>query len=173
LRGAGRRPDARFLLAHPAHFVALGFGSGLSPAAPGTAGTLLAWLIWVALLPTTSDTTRAAMLFGATLFSWWAATVTARHLAQADPSAIVCDEIVAFWLVLWLVTPAGFWAQAIAFVLFRIFDAAKPGPVAWADALYKVRRGQPIGWRQGFAIMLDDLVAALCTLLVIALWRAW
>ena len=86
---------------------------------------------------------------------------------------MVWDEVVGFWLVLWLVTPAGFWAQAVAFVLFRIFDAAKPGPVAWADALYKIRRGQPIGWRQGFAIMLDDLVAALCTLLVIALWRAW
>ena len=59
--------------------------------------------------------------------------------------------------MLWLVTPAGFWAQAVAFGLFRLFDAATPGPVAWADALYKIRRGQPIGWPQGFAIMLDDL----------------
>ena len=171
LRGAGRKPDWRFLLAHPAHAVALGFGSGLSPVAPGTVGTLFAWFAWAALMPTMSDALRAALLLGATLLAWWAATVTARHLAQADPSAIVCDEIVAFWAVLWLVTPAGFWGQAIAFALFRFFDAAKPGPVAWADQRFKLRRGRTLGWAQGFGILLDDVVAALCTLLVIALWR--
>ena len=63
------------------------------------------------------------------------------------------------------------WAQLWAFSLFRFFDAAKPGPVAWADAAFKGQRGQPIGWAQGFGIIFDDLVAALCTLLVIALWR--
>ncbi|MEO5882728.1 MAG: phosphatidylglycerophosphatase A [Caldimonas sp.] len=171
LRGAGRRPDWRFLLAHPAHLVALGFGSGLSPVAPGTAGTAFAWLTWAALSPALGDTMRAIVLLGASLLAWWAATVTARHLAQADPSAIVCDEIVAFWGVLWLVTPAGFWGQAIAFALFRFFDAAKPGPVAWADQRFKLRRGRAIGWAQGFGILLDDFVAALCTLLSIALWR--
>ena len=67
--------------------------------------------------------------------------------------------------------PANFWGQLWAFVLFRIFDAAKPGPVAWADKLFKVRRGVPIGWAQGFGILLDDFVAALCTLFVIALVR--
>ena len=105
------------------------------------------------------------------LVGWWACTETARHLAVADPGAIVWDEVLAFWIVLWLVTPAGFWAQAAAFGLFRYFDAAKPGPVAWADELFKPRRGAPIGWLQGLGILLDDLVAALCTLLVIALWR--
>ena len=59
-----------------------------------------------------------------------------------------------------------------AFVLFRLFDIAKPGPVAWADGLYKARSGEAIGARQGFGILLDDLVAALCTLITIALWRA-
>ncbi len=171
LRGAGRRPDWRFLLAHPAHVVALGFGAGLSPVAPGTAGTLWAWLAWAALQPALSDGVRAAVLLGSTLVGWWACTVTARNLAQADPSAIVWDEIVAFWLVLWLVTPAGLWGQAVAFALFRFFDAAKPGPVAWADQLFKLRRGRTIGWAQGFGILFDDFVAALCTLLVIALWR--
>ena len=171
MRGAGRKPDGRFLLGHPAHVIALGFGSGLSPVAPGTAGTLWAWFAWVALQPAMSDTVRAIVLVVSTLVGWWACTVTARHLAQADPSAVVWDEIVAFWWVLWLVTPATFTAQAIAFVLFRFFDAAKPGPVAWADQLFKHRRGQPIGWRQGFGILLDDFVAALCTLLVFALWR--
>ena len=141
---SARRADARFMGAHPAHWLALGFGSGLSPVAPGTAGTLWAWL------------------------AWWAGTVTARHLRTADPSAIVIDEVVAFWLVLWLLLPAGFWAQAVAFALFRFFDAIKPGPVGWADRLLHGRGG----WAGGFGILLDDLVAAFCTLLVIALWRA-
>ncbi|MEP7138196.1 MAG: phosphatidylglycerophosphatase A [Caldimonas sp.] len=171
LVGAGRRPGWRFLLAHPAHLVALGFGSGLSPIAPGTAGTLWAWVAYVVLQPELGDVGRGVVLGIATLVGWWACTVTARHLAQADPSSVVWDEIVAFWLVLWLVTPATFTEQAVAFVLFRIFDAAKPGPVAWADQRFKLRRGQPIGWAQGFGILLDDFVAALCTLLVIAAWR--
>ena len=171
LRGARRKPDWRFLLAHPAHVIALGFGSGLSPVAPGTAGTLWAWFAWIALQPAMSDTVRAVTLVASTLVGWWACTVTARNLAQADPSAVVWDEIVAFWCVLWLVTPAGFWAQLIAFALFRFFDAAKPGPVAWADQLFKHRRGQPIGWAQGFGILFDDFVAALCTVLVIAVWK--
>ena len=166
-----RKPTWRFLLSHPAHAIALGFGSGLSPKAPGTVGTLWAWITFVLLQPHLNDTHWALLLLASTLIGWWACTVTARHLALADPGAIVWDEIVAFWLILWLVMPGTLWAQFCAFVLFRIFDAAKPGPVAWADELFKVRRGVPIGWAQGFGILFDDLVAALCTLLVIALWR--
>lgn len=170
---ASRKPTLRFMLTHPAHAIALGFGSGLSPNAPGTVGTLWAWLVY-ALFRTSLDDAGWGLLIGVSLLvGWWACTLTARHLATVDPGAIVWDEVVAFWLVLWLVTPAGFWAQFAAFVLFRIFDAAKPGPVAWADKLFKARRGQAIGWAQGFGILLDDLVAALCTLVVIALWRAW
>jgi len=109
------------------------------------------------------------MLLAAALpLAWWACTMTARHLRTPDPSAIVIDEVVAFWLVLWLLLPAGFWAQAVAFALFRFFDAIKPGPVGWADRLLHGRGG----WAGGFGILLDDLVAAFCTLLVIALWRA-
>jgi phosphatidylglycerophosphatase A len=97
-------------------------------------------------------------------------------MAVADPGAIVWDEVVAFWLILWLVMPAGWLAQAVAFGLFRYFDAAKPGPVGWADRAFK-GRGKPIGWAQGFGILFDDLVAAGCSLLVyasgVALWRAW
>jgi phosphatidylglycerophosphatase A len=171
LAGQGRRPSWRFLLSHPAHLIALGFGSGLSPVAPGTAGTLWAWFAYALLQPEIGDVARAVVLVVSTLVGWWACTVTARDLAQADPSAVVWDEVVAFWLVLWLVTPATFTAQAIAFVLFRFFDAAKPGPVAWADQRFKLRRGEPIGWAQGFGILLDDFVAALCTLVVIAAWR--
>jgi phosphatidylglycerophosphatase A len=171
LAGVGRKPGWRFLLSHPAHLLALGFGSGLSPVAPGTAGTLWAWLVYALLLRPLADGTIAAVLVAATVLGWWACTVTARDLAQADPSSVVWDEVVAFWLVLWLVTPATLTMQAIAFLLFRVFDAAKPGPVAWADQRFKRRRGAPIGWGQGFGILLDDFVAALCTLLVIAVWR--
>ena len=163
------RPNARFLRTHLAHWVAFGFGSGLSPIAPGTVGTLWAWLVWD-LLATWMSPAQLGWLLAASLpVAWWASTVTARNLRMADPSAIVIDEIVAFWAVLWLLLPAGFWAQAVAFALFRYFDAAKPGPVGWADRLLHGARG----WRGGFGIVLDDLVAAFCTLLVVALWRAW
>ena len=91
---------------------------------------------------------------------------TARRTGVADPGFIVIDEIVAFWLVLWLAMPMSGWGQLAAFALFRYFDAAKPGPVAWADRVFK-----GWGWRGGWGIMFDDLVAAGCTLLVMALWR--
>ncbi len=171
LAGAPRRPGWRFMFAHPAHPIALGFGCGLSPWAPGTVGTLWAWAAFALFQPDLGDAAWALVMLAAAGVGWWACTATARHLAAADPGAIVWDEVLAFWLVLWLVTPAGFWAQFAAFVLFRIFDAAKPGPVAWADQRFKKGRDSaPIGWAQGFGILFDDLVAALCTLLVIALW---
>jgi phosphatidylglycerophosphatase A len=166
-----RKPGWRFLLGHPAHAIALGFGSGLSPFAPGTVGTLWAWVAFLVLQPHLDAPQWALLLLVGFFVGWWACTVAARHLAVADPGAIVWDEVLAFWLVLWVVMPASFWAQLWAFALFRFFDAAKPGPVAWADELFKGRRGAPIGWAQGFGILFDDLVAALCTLLVIALGR--
>jgi phosphatidylglycerophosphatase A len=129
-------------------------------------GTLWAWASFV-VLHLYFDAVQLAWLIGLGLpLGWWASTVTARHLGVSDPGNIVWDEIVAFWLVLWLLLPAGFWAQFGAFVLFRFFDAAKPGPVGWADKSFK-----GFGWRGGFGIMFDDLVAAFCTLLVIAIWR--
>jgi phosphatidylglycerophosphatase A len=168
---SARKPTLRFLLSHPAHVIALGFGSGLSSKAPGTVGTLWAWLSFLILQPHLNDAQWALLLAVGLVVGIWACTLTARHLAVADPGAIVWDEIIAFWAVLWLVTPAVFWAQLVAFALFRYFDAAKPGPVAWADGLFKVKRGQAIGWRQGFGIVFDDLVAALCALMVIAVWK--
>ena len=161
--------SAAFMLRHPAHAIALGFGSGLAPRAPGTVGTLWAWVSFL-VLDRWFDAVGWGLLIGAALLvGIWACTVTAQHLNIADPSVIVWDEVVAFWLVLWLVMPAGFLAQFAAFLLFRYFDAAKPGPVRWADALFKGERGGALGWRQGFGILFDDLVAALCTLLVMAL----
>jgi phosphatidylglycerophosphatase A len=161
--------DARFMRAHAAHLIALGFGSGLAPFAAGTAGTLWAWVVWGLLGIWLTPAALGWVLAAALPLAWWASTVTARDLGLADPGAIVIDEIVAFWAVLWLLLPAGFGTQLGAFLLFRFFDAAKPGPVGWADRWLHGARG----WRGGFGIVLDDLVAACCTLLVIALFRAW
>ncbi|MCZ2405562.1 MAG: phosphatidylglycerophosphatase A [Burkholderiales bacterium] len=164
---APTRPGVRFLLAHPAHFLALGAGAGLSPVAPGTVGTLWAWLAFGVLQRWFPTPLAMGLCLGAsTLVGWWACTLTARHMGVADPGSIVWDEIVAFWLVLWLAMPMGWAGQCAAFALFRFFDAAKPGPVAWADGLFK-----GLGWRGGWGILFDDFVAAFCTLLVIALWR--
>lgn len=160
------RPGWSFLTSHIAHFIALGAGSGLSRRAPGTAGTLWAWASFVLLDPYLDDTAWAWLIAAATLIGWWACTHTARSMQVADSGHIVIDEIVAFWLVLWLVMPTGFWGQFLAFALFRLFDAVKVGPMAWADRSFK-----GFGARGGFGIMLDDFAAALCTLLVIALWR--
>lgn len=168
---APRRASARFMLGHPARWMALGFGSGLSPKAPGTVGTLWAWLSFMLINPWLNDGQWAALILASTVVGWWACTMTARHMATPDPGAIVWDEIVAFWLILWLIWPVGFWGQLIAFALFRYFDAAKPGPVGWADQLFKGERGQTVGWAQGWGILFDDFVAAGCTLMVIALWR--
>jgi phosphatidylglycerophosphatase A len=171
---APRRASLAFMLAHPARWIALGFGSGLSPKAAGTVGTLWAWAMY-AVLDSWLDAAGWGLLIAASLLvGWWACTRTAQHLGQADPGAIVWDEVVAFWIVLWLLLPAPWWAQLAAFGLFRTFDAAKPGPVGWADRHFKLQPGQRIGWAQGAGILLDDLVAALCTLLVITAWvRVW
>jgi phosphatidylglycerophosphatase A len=162
------RPTLRFMLSHPAHMIALGFGSGLSPLAPGTAGTLWAWVAYLAMQNWLSPTEIGWAIAAALAVGWWACTVTASHMRILDPGNIVWDEVVAFWIVLWLVMPAGLVGQLIAFLLFRLFDAVKPGPVAWADDLF-----HGFGWRGGFGIIFDDLVAAFCTLLCIAAWRAW
>jgi phosphatidylglycerophosphatase A len=162
------RPSLRFLVSHPAHAIALGFGSGLSPVAPGTAGTLFAWLAYVLIVPWLSPLGMGIFIAASTLVGWWACTVTAQRMRVLDPGSIVWDEVVAFWLVLWLVMPTGWVGQLIAFVLFRLFDAIKPGPVAWAD-----ERFHGFGWPGGFGILFDDFVAAFCALLVIAAWRFW
>jgi phosphatidylglycerophosphatase A len=169
---APRRATAAFMLGHPARWIALGFGSGLAPKAPGTVGTLWAWIAYLVLDRWLLDWQWAALLAAGTVVGWWACTLTARHMNTPDPGAIVWDEVLAFWLVLWLAMPMGWLGQLIAFGLFRFFDAAKPGPVGWADRLFKGRRGEPVGWAQGFGILLDDFVAAGCTLVVIALWRS-
>lgn len=162
------RPNLQFVLSHPAHCIALGFGSGLSPVAPGTAGTLWAWVAYVLMQRWLEPAQIGAVIAASLAIGWWACTLTAERMRVLDPGPIVWDEVVAFWIVLWLVMPADLASQLAAFVLFRLFDAVKPPPVAWADDLF-----QGFGWRAGFGIILDDLVAAFCTLFVIAAWRAW
>lgn len=168
------RPGAAFLWSHPAHWFALGFGSGLSPKAPGTAGTLWAWLAFVVLQLWLTPGQMAWMVAASLPLGWWACTVCAHHMGVRDPGCIVWDEVAAFWLVLWVLWPAGWVTQLCAFGLFRFFDAVKPGPVRWADQLFHAVDLQQDrhGWaKTGLGIMLDDLVAAGCTLLVFALWR--
>lgn len=159
--------NSRFLLSHPAHYMALGFGVGLSRVAPGTAATLWAWAVYVVFQQWLNAQEIGAVILVSTLVGWWACTVTAEHLFEKDPGAIVWDEVVAFWLVMWLWMPVGFWGQFAAFILFRFFDIAKPGPVRWADQVFK-----GWGYRGGWGILFDDFVAAFCTLLVLAFWRA-
>ena len=159
------RSGTRFMLAHPAHWIAQGFGSGLSPVMPGTSGTLLGWLSFVVL------STRWPALFSPMhwliiiaagfVIGIWVCGKTGRDLGQPDHGSMVWDEIVAFWLVLVVVTPADLETQFAAFVCFRFFDMVKPPPIAYFDRRYK----------GGFGVMWDDIVAAFYTLLVFTLWR--
>jgi phosphatidylglycerophosphatase A len=154
--------NARFMLSHPLHILSLGFGSGLSRVMPGTAGTLFGWLSFDALSGYLSALEWTMLIVGGFAAGCWFTGFTARRLGVDDPSPVVWDEIVAFWLVLLFVTPASFAAQLGAFVVFRFFDMVKPPPIGYFD-----RR-----LHGGFGIMFDDLVAAFFTLLAIALWRS-
>ena len=142
-------PDAAFLLAHPAHFIALGFGSGLAPRAPGTFGTLTALaLYWILalVLPPLAIAFLAVPLF---FVGIWAAERTARDLGVQDHGSIVIDEIAAF-LPLAALASASLVLQAVAFGLFRLFDIWKPPPIRLLEQRLK----------GGFGVMFDDLVAA-------------
>ena len=144
-----RAPDGRFLLSHPAHFVALGFGSGLIPKAPGTFGTLAAlglyWLLALVLPPLAIAFIAIPLFF----LGIWAAERTARDLGVQDHGSIVIDEIAAF-LPLAALASASLVLQAVAFVLFRLFDIWKPPPIRLLEQRLK----------GGFGVMFDDLIAA-------------
>lgn len=156
-----RRASARFMFSHPLHLFSLGFGSGLSPVMPGTMGTLFAWASFAALDARLTVVQWAALIVVGFVAGIYVTGFTARKLGTDDPSPVVWDEIVAFWLVLLFVTPETFLGQFWAFVVFRFFDMVKPPPIRYFDRHVK----------GGFGIMLDDLIAAFFTLLVIALWR--
>jgi phosphatidylglycerophosphatase A len=151
-------PDAGFLLRHPAHFVALGFGVGLVPAAPGTFGTLLAIPLAAALRGRVSDAAFAAAIVALFAVGVWTVDVTGRHLGVPDHGAIVWDEVVAFLAVLFFVGGDALSITA-AFVVFRLFDIVKPPPIRQLDRTLK----------NGFGVMADDFLAAGYTLVVLAL----
>jgi len=148
------------MLAHPARIIALGFGTGLSPFAPGTVGTLLGfpvyWLASERLAPY-GPLAMLAFIVVTFLLGVWACARTGRDLGIADHSGMNWDEIVAFQLVL-MFTPEAWQWQAFAFFGFRFFDVVKPPPIRQVDARLK----------GGLGVMLDDILAAGYTLFAMA-----
>jgi phosphatidylglycerophosphatase A len=157
MRASVAEPSWRLMLAHPAHWIAFGCGSGLLRPAPGTWGTLAAWFVFVTLDPWLSTPAWLGLILLTAVVGAWAAERTGRVLGRQDHGAIVIDEIVAFWLVL-LLLPDSLLAQALGFLAFRLFDIVKPPPIRAVDRRFK----------HGVGVMADDLVAAFYTLLVAA-----
>lgn len=154
-------PSWRFVASHPAHLIALLAGVGLIRFAPGTFGSLgaipLHW--WAAAhLNAHLHLAAIALLFAIGI---WATGRTSRDLGVADHGGIVWDETVAFLLVLYFTPAEPVW-QALAFVLFRVFDIVKPPPIRHFDRTV----------HGGFGVMFDDLLAAGYSLLCLAALKA-
>jgi phosphatidylglycerophosphatase A len=152
------QPNFKLLIAHPAHFFGLGFGSGLAPKAPGTFGTLLGlplfWLISGYALPV--QLAIIAVLF---IVGIYICDKTGKAIGVADHGAIVWDEIVAMMLVLAFVPNLDWKNGLVAFLLFRLFDIWKPFPIRQFDAKFK----------NGFGVMFDDLLAAIYAIIAFKL----
>ncbi len=155
------QPSWRFIFSHPAHFISFGFGSGLFPRLPGTAGTLVAFPLYWYLEPLFTDAMFIVALVWMFAFGVWVCGKTGRALGVADYGGIVWDEIVAFMLVLFF-TPEGFMWALLAFSLFRFFDIVKPPPIRHFDRT----------WHGGLGVMFDDILAAGYTLLCLALVKS-
>lgn len=151
------RPTWRFVVRRPAHFIAFSFGAGLVPVAPGTFGTLIALPLYWVFFPRVAAIEYLALIAVLFALGAWACEVTGRALGVHDHGGMVWDETVAFLLVLFFVPPALPW-QASAFLVFRLFDILKPQPIRYFDRTV----------RGGFGVMLDDLIAAFLTLIVLA-----
>ncbi len=145
----------RARLSDPVHFLALGFGSGLAPRAPGTFGTLAAIPVYLLLagLPLWGYLVVTAIVCTAGI---WICDRAARDFGVHDHPAIVWDEIAGF-LVTMIAAPAGLIWIAAGFLLFRFFDIVKPWPIGLLD-----RRVQG-----GLGIMLDDLLAGVYAAIVL------
>ncbi|MSQ19977.1 MAG: phosphatidylglycerophosphatase A [Betaproteobacteria bacterium] len=146
------------MLSHPAHWIALGGGSGLSPYAPGTVGTLLAIPLHAILNLWLAAGVELALAGGLFLVGCWACAKTSADLGVVDHGGINIDEIAAFLAVL-AIAPQGWLWQAVAFGLFRFFDIVKPPPIRFFE------RSIP----GGFGVMFDDLLAAGYTLLILVI----
>lgn len=157
------RPDLRFLLSHPAHFISLGCGSGLSPIMPGTAGTLFGWLFFHVLTlawPSFfTQTTWGIITFLGFILGIWTCTKSGNALNSPDDGSMVWDEIIGIWLVLLVLMPMTLMTECWAFILFRLFDMTKPPPIRQLDARLK----------GGLGVMLDDILAAVYALIAYAL----
>jgi phosphatidylglycerophosphatase A len=152
--------DGEFLTRHPAHFIALGFGSGLFPKAPGTAGTLVAYPIFFLLFSALGLWTQLAAVALLFALGVWACAVTGRNLGVVDHGSMVWDEIVAMLLVL-VFTPFGWAWYVVAFALFRAMDIWKPFPIGVADRKIK----------NGFGVMFDDLLAAILSIVTLLILK--
>ena len=138
-----------FIVSNPVYFIAFGFGSGLSPVAPGTFGTLPGYLLYFILaefLPWTFVLIVLTVLFF--LGSWWC-DIAGKAIGEVDHKGIVWDEMIGMALVLCFTPTTPFW-WGVAFLFFRFFDIIKPWPIYLADRKIK----------NGFGVMLDDLLAA-------------
>ena len=141
----------------PVVCLALGLGSGLSPIAPGTAGTLMTVPLFL-LMQNLSFEVYAAITLLITLVGIWICSYAAKKLGVHDHPAIVIDEVAGF-LITMLAAPAGWQWVLAGFVLFRFFDAVKPWPISWIDKNVK----------GGFGIMVDDVAAGLVSMALLQL----
>lgn len=140
------------LLLNPLHFLSLGFGSGLSPYAPGTCGTLIAIPLYLLMVQLAWPYYLAIVIVGFAV-GVYLCHYTSIALGVHDHSGIVWDEIIGFWITMIAVPVSWQWILA-GFVLFRVFDILKPWPVKIADAKMK----------GGFGIMFDDVLAGIYAL---------
>jgi len=153
---------AKLSLANPVHFLALGFGSGLAPKAPGTFGTLAALpLYW--LMMDLSLTLFIAITAIITVVGFWICDKAANDMQVHDHGAIVWDEV-AGMLITMIAAPVSLLSLVIGFALFRFFDILKPWPIKLLDRHVK----------GGFGIMIDDVLAgvfaAICLQLIHWQW---
>lgn len=140
--------EVKIDLRDPVHFIAFGFGSGLSPIAPGTAGTFAAIPLYLLLsvLPTTE---YLLLIFISFAFGIWVCSASAQKIGVHDYSGIVWDEIVGYLIVM-APYKATLFSVIAGFVTFRFFDIFKPWPIRWIDRYI----------HGGLGIMLDDVLAA-------------
>ena len=143
------------MLLNPVHFFALGFGSGLTPKLPGTAGTLVGALLFI-LIPNISWIAYLVIVVCGFLFGIFCCGYTARILNVHDHHSIVWDEIIGYLITMFMVPKEWMWIL-IGFILFRAFDILKPWPISFIDR----RMGGGLG------VMLDDVIAALFSLAII------
>ena len=147
------------LLRHPVQFLAFGFGSGLSPRAPGTAGTLVAIPLYL-LFAEWNLLQYTLLVLVSVVLGVWICGAASRQLQVHDHPGIVWDEFVGYWITMWAVPVDWVWIIA-GFVVFRVYDIVKPWPVNVLD--------RKVGG--GFGIMIDDVLAGVmaCLTLHIAL----